>query len=264
MRSIGNEVALGIERLPYPLEQQIQLMDQRTNLVRQVVFTHLGEIVYLSLSNTCASIDVNGVISNPNGTVTFTYTGADVAIGLTGFTAYVCAVVPSGNTVLIDASNVAVTTTFTRGAVTSNSASCPLLPLRYNGSVVDVYHVNPAGNTTAQSFIRVINPSDNAGTVTLTGIDDNGVSAAAPITFVLGAGKSMQINSEDLESGNVAKGLTGAWGNGAGKWRGTVTGEFGNMVVQSLNRNATDGTVTNLTDADNRGEQFWNGLFNNY
>lgn len=220
--------------------------------------TAADRAVFLSLSATCATQDVVGTVNNANGTVTFDYTGADVTIGATGFTAYVCAQVPAGNTTVIDASQVSVATTFTRGDVSSNSASCPLLPLRYNGSVVDVYHVNPAGNSTAQSFIRVINPGNTAGTVTLTGIDDNGAAAAAPITFVLGAGKSMQINSEDLENGNAAKGLTGSWGNGAGKWRGTVTGEFANMLVQSLNRNANDGTVTNLTDADNQGEQLLN------
>ena len=219
--------------------------------------------VFLSTSSVCATQDVVGVVSNPNGTVTFTYTGADVAIAATGYTAYVCAQVPAGNTTVIDATNTAVSTKFTRGSVSSTGASCPLLPLRYNGSVVDIYHVNPAGNTTAQSFIRVINPGASAGTVTLTGIDDTGAPALAPITFILGAQKSMQINSEDLESGNVAKGLTGAWGNGAGKWRGTVTGEFANMLVQSLNRNSTDGTVTNLTDADNQGEQILNAIFNN-
>ena len=232
---------------------------------RFVAFTPSGGArnVFLSTSNTCASQDVVGVVNTTNNTVTFTYTGASVAAGPGGFTAYVCASVPAGNTTVIDATAVSESTVFTRGAVTSAGPSCTLLPLRYNGSVVDVYHINPAGNSTAQSFIRVINPSNNAGKVTLTGIDDNGIPALTPITFILGAGKSMQINSIDLESGNASKGLTGAWGDGFGKWRGTVTGEFGDMVVQSLNRNATNGTVTNLTDADNRGEQVLNAILNN-
>lgn len=222
-----------------------------------------GRSVFLSTSNTCSSQDVVGVVNNATGTVTFDYTGADVGMidGSTTFTAYLCASVPSGNETIIDASSVSATTTFTRGDVSSTSSSCSLLPLRYNGSVVQVYHINPAGNTTAQSFVRVINPSDVSGTVTLTGIDDSGNAAAAPITFVLGAGRSMQINSEDLENGNAAKGLTGAWGDGAGKWRATVTGEFAGMRVQGLNRNANDGTVTNLTDADGQGEQFLDGYY---
>lgn len=219
--------------------------------------------VFLSSLADCSTTDVSGTISNANGTVVFDYIGSDMGnFSASGFTAFVCAEVIPGNAVVIDATNVVVSTVFTRGAVSSNSSSCPLLPLRYNGSVVDVYHINPAANPTAQSFVRVINPSDTGGTVTITGIDDNGVAAAAPITFVLASKRSIQINSEDLENGNVAKGLTGAWGDGAGKWRATVTGEFANMLVQGLNRNSTDGTVTNLTDADNQGEQVLNSLFN--
>lgn len=136
-----------------------------------------------------------------------------------------------------------------------SASACPVAPLQFNGSVVKVYHVNPAGNTTAQSFVRVINPSASAGTVTITGIDDNGTSAAGSLSFQLPARGSMQINSEDLENGNAGKGLTGSLGDGAGKWRLEVTGEFEGMLVQGLNRNTTNGTVTNLTDADGEVEQ---------
>ncbi|MGI8561610.1 MAG: hypothetical protein ACR2J7_09305, partial [Luteimonas sp.] len=131
---------------------------------------------------------------------------------------------------------------------------CNVAPLAFNGSVVKVYHINPAGNTTAQSFLRTINPSTTAGRVTITGFDDAGV-LRGPVSFQLGARQSRQFNSDDLENGNVGKGLTGSLGKGAGKWRLEVTGEFDGMVVQGLNRNNNDGTVTNLTDADNSVEQ---------
>ena len=218
--------------------------------------------VFLSLNNDCSTQDVMGDVDNAAGTVTFEYTGADVAIAATGFSAYVCAEINPGNAVVIDDTTAAIVTTFVRGDVESTSASCNLLPLRYNGSVVEVYHVNPAGNTTAQSFIRVINPSNQGGTVTIVGTDDDG-HETSEISFMLGAGESMQVNSEDLENGNAGKGITGAWGDGHGKWRATVTGEFAGMRVQGLNRNATDGTVTNLTDADGRGEQVFQSYFDN-
>lgn len=218
--------------------------------------------VFLSLNNDCSTQDVMGTVNNTAGTVTFEYTGADVGIGAAGFSAFVCAAVNGGNAVVIDDTSAAIVTTFVRGDVESTSASCNLLPLRYNGSVVEVYHVNPAGNTTAQSFIRVINPSDQGGTVTIVGTDDDG-HESSEISFMLGAGESMQVNSEDLEHGNAGKGITGAWGDGHGKWRATVTGEFAGMRVQGLNRNATDGTVTNLTDADGRGEQVFQSYFDN-
>jgi hypothetical protein len=76
-------------------------------------------------------------------------------------------------------------------------------------------------------------------------------------------GYSLQLNSEDLENGNPAKGIAGALGDGTGRWRLIVTGEFDNMRVSSLNRNRETGTVTNLTDADNAGEQTLNDAFGN-
>lgn len=136
-----------------------------------------------------------------------------------------------------------------------STSSCPVAPLQYNGSVVKVYHVNPAGNTTAQSFVRVMNPSTTAGRVTIVGIDDAGNTSPGSVSFDLPARGSMQVNSEDLENGNAGKGLTGSLGDGVGKWRLEVTGEFQGMLVQGLNRNTTNGTVTNLTDADGEVEQ---------
>ncbi|ATD68553.1 hypothetical protein CNR27_14840 [Luteimonas chenhongjianii] len=136
-----------------------------------------------------------------------------------------------------------------------SASACPVAPLQYNGSVVKVYHVNPAGNTTAQSFVRVMNPSLSAGRVTITGIDDAGNTSQGAVSFDLPSRGSMQINSEDLENGNAGKGLTGSLGDGVGKWRLEVTGEFQGMLVQGLNRNTTNGTVTNLTDADGEFEQ---------
>lgn len=214
--------------------------------------------LFLSSTDDCDSnVGVVPVFSAANNTMTFTYTGADVGIAPTGFSAFVCAQVPNNNAVVIAAGAVSVTTKFTRGATVANGAACDLLPLVYNGSVVKVATFNPGGNSTAQSFVRITNASGQGGNVTINAVDDNG-DAGGAVTFVLGAHKSVQLNSDDLENGNAAKGLTGSFGDGAGKWRLVVTGEFAGMVVSSLNRNNTDGTVTNLTDFDTRGEQFLN------
>lgn len=217
--------------------------------------------LYLSDDNCASSIGAAADIDTATNTATFEYTAADAGFGASGGRLSLCAQVASGNATVIDSTNVSVRTTFERAGVPAvTGAACSLLPLQYNGSVVRVYNVNPAGNSTAQSFVRVINQSETSGRVSIVGIDDNGLQRG-PVAFNLGALKSMQINSEDLENGNAAKGLTGSLGDGAGKWRLFVTGEFSGMVVQSLNRNATDGTVTNLTDADTRGEQVLNDLF---
>lgn len=131
----------------------------------------------------------------------------------------------------------------------------------YNGSVVDVYNVNPGGNSLAQSFVRIINKGTVAGKVTIDGYDDTGAHfGPISLTSNLGAGAAKQINSDALEDAAkaTAAGLSGPLGDGVGKWRLRITGEFPNMVVQSLNRNSSTGTVTNLTDADTKQEQYNN------
>ena len=225
-------------------------------------FAVAGNALYLSNDECASAITATGpAINTANGTATFTYTATNAGFDADGGTLQLCGRVADGNETVIDASSVSVRTTFNRtGTPAVTGAACSLLPLQYNGSVVRVYAVNPAGNSTAQSFLRVINQSNTAGRVTIDGYDDAGVYHG-PVSLNLGALQSVQVNSDDLENGNAAKGIVGSLGDGAGKWRLFVTGEFSGMVVQSLNRNATDGTVTNLTDADTRGEQVMNSIF---
>ena len=75
----------------------------------------------------------------------------------------------------------------------------------------------PAGQS-QQGFARIINRSNRAGTVRIWGTDDAG-NRRGPITLSLGAEATRHFNSEDLEGGNVAKGLSGRLGNGVGDWR---------------------------------------------
>lgn len=138
------------------------------------------------------------------------------------------------------------------------AVSADIAELNFNGTVVEVATFNPAGNTTQESFLRVTNPSNIDGLVTVEGFDDAGTAQATPITFTLAAGDSKQFNSTDLENGNAAKGLSGAFGDGTGKWRLIVTGEFADMVVSSLNRNNDDGTLTNLSPTSNDADGIGN------
>lgn len=213
-----------------------------------------GNSVFLATDNTCATPLVVGVPNAARTVYTFSYDGTDLGANFsaTGFDVSLCFEVLAGNTQTIDASDVTVVTSHTRGATTFTAPSCALLPLVYNGSVVKVATFNPGANATAQSFLRVTNPSSTSGLVTIEAWDDAGVKAPN-VTFNLAAGASRQINSDVIEAGGA--GLTGAIGDGAGKWRFLVTGEFAGMRVQSLNRNNTDGTVTNLTDYDTNDEQ---------
>jgi len=110
-----------------------------------------------------------------------------------------------------------------------------------------IVFANPASNQTQQSFLRVVNTSSETGLVTISGIDGNGnVAPGGDLTFTLGPGESKNMNSLDYENGNVAKGLTGALGNGAGKWHLTVTSPL-NLEVMSLIR-TPDGFVTSVTN----------------
>ena len=75
----------------------------------------------------------------------------------------------------------------------------------------------PAGDV-QQGFARIINHSPRSGTVRITGTDDAG-SRYGPVTLSLGARQARHFNSDDLERGNAAKGLSGGLGDGEGYWR---------------------------------------------
>ena len=69
-----------------------------------------------------------------------------------------------------------------------------------------------------QGFIRVTNHSDEAGVVHIRGVDDAG-NAYGPVMLRLEAGETQPFNSQDLESGNDAKGIAAGLGDGEGDWR---------------------------------------------
>ena len=75
----------------------------------------------------------------------------------------------------------------------------------------------PAGQD-QQGFARIINRSNRGGTASITGTDDAG-RRRGPVGLWLDAGATRHFNSDDLEGGNDAKGLSGAFGNGTGDWR---------------------------------------------
>jgi hypothetical protein len=236
---------------------------------------NFNTFVVPGVSATCTVANAVGtaVTNAAADTITFTYTGADLgpapgaAVAPGGsdgpFAMTLCFEVAAAGTTTIDASTVTQTTTLTRSGTTFATPSCDLLPLQFNGSVVKVFTFNPAGNTTQESFARITNWGNTGGKVTVEGWDDKGAAALSPVTFNLAAGETLQVNSNDLENGNAGKGLVGAFGPGtivggidvSGKWRLVVTGEFDGLHVTSLNRNNTVGTLTNLTDSDNLGEQ---------
>lgn len=208
-------------------------------------FTQAGASVDLVTAGTCAAptTALPGVVTASHVTFTgLTYSSLNSGAGILCFT------LPAANAEVIDATSIGVSAVVTRTATTKTVAAGPVdaMAMKYNGPVAVVYTFNPAGNTTQQSFLRISNTGSTSGLVTVTGRDDAGATAAGTVSMTLGAGKSIQLTSDDLQNGNAAKGLTGALGAGTGKWILTVTGEVSGMEVTNLNRNNNSGTVSNL------------------
>ena len=104
---------------------------------------------------------------------------------------------------------------------------------------------NPGSNRTQQSRLRLINPGDAAAEVVITGRDDSGESPGSEVRLTLAAGKARSLDADTLEQGDA--GLAGSLGDGAGKWRLTVTADRP-LRVMSLLRNPT-GSLTNVSGA---------------
>ena len=220
------------------------------------------------VNGTCSSgttnVALRGQISG--NTVFFDYTGAtlEAVFGpgvvdneTANVSLTVCGFVNTD--VLINDQNISVTTTFTRedivgGPQVFGPAGCDLLPLRYNGSTMEIFTINPGSNTTQRSFIRLTNRSTTNGYVSLEGIDNAGNRGASQVRVWVPAGASVQMDAADLENGT--NGAVGAWGTGNGKWRAVVTAEFPGLVATSLVNATGNNTLQNITDSDTRGEQY--------
>jgi len=158
-----------------------------------------------------------------------------------------CFSVPAGNAQVIDATRTA-TAVIVASATTGNSDQGvgDGLPMQYNRPVVAVRTFGPAGNVAQQSYLRITNTSAASGRVTVTGKDDTGAAATGAVGMTLAAGQSIQLTADDLQDGNVAKGLSGALGAGKGEWVLTVTGETRSMEVTNANQNSAVGTLNNF------------------
>ena len=86
-----------------------------------------------------------------------------------------------------------------------------------------------------QGFVRVANGPARAGTVTIRAFDD-GDHEHRPLTLRLGAGEAVHVNSDDLEIGNAAKGLSGSTGPGTGPWRLELSGAAPGFEAHALVR----------------------------
>ncbi len=120
------------------------------------------------------------------------------------------------------------------------------VPVRDGAYEVAIF--NPGSNPNQVSGLRLVNLGAEDAQVTITGIDDAGVSPGSTVALTVPSGASRTIAAADLEAG--ADGFAGALGDGAGKWRLRVESDQP-IVVMSLLSSPT-GHLTNLSSAPDR------------
>lgn len=106
-----------------------------------------------------------------------------------------------------------------------------------------------------QGFARVINHSVDVGDIRIVAIDDAG-RRTEPVTLAIDPRETIHFNSDDLESGNESKGLSGGVGSGEGDWRLELSSDLDIEVLAYIR--TTDGFLTSMHDTvplvDNRHE----------
>ena len=119
----------------------------------------------------------------------------------------------------------------------------------------------PGASAARVGFARVINRSDTPGQVAIEAVDDNG-TRFGPVSLELRPRQTMHFNSNDLETGNADKGLSGGVGVGDGDWRLELA-STSDLQVLSYIRTA-DGFLTSMHDLAPRAEDgsLWVPFFN--
>ena len=100
-----------------------------------------------------------------------------------------------------------------------------------------------ASNAMREGFARIINRDDRPGTVNIHAVDDDGWRFG-PVRLSLAAGQTAHFNSDDLEMGNAAKGLSGGVGAGTGDWRLELSTDLGIEALAYVR--TSDGFLTSM------------------
>ena len=110
---------------------------------------------------------------------------------------------------------------------------------------------NPGSNPNQVSSLRLVNPDTEDAQVTISGIDDAGMSSGTAIRVTIPAETARSFTSAELESGGDE--FQGALGDGSGKWRLTIESAQP-VVVMSLLSSPT-GHLTNLSSVPERNNK---------
>lgn len=103
----------------------------------------------------------------------------------------------------------------------ANLSAPPTAPLRDGDMAVHrvpLFPAAPAAAGQAQGLLRVVNASDVTGEVVIHAMDDAG-RRFGPVVLALAARAATNLTAQDVEQGNVAKGLSAGLGAGDGAWR---------------------------------------------
>ena len=104
---------------------------------------------------------------------------------------------------------------------------------------------NPASNMTMVSMLRIVNVGDAMAEIRIEGKDDGGACSEDPVELKLAPGAARMLSSQALESGE-GEGLSGALGDGMGKWRLLVSADEP-IAVMSLVHNRSNGALANVS-----------------
>ena len=101
-----------------------------------------------------------------------------------------------------------------------------------------------AVKTPIAGFVRVVNHSDEAGSVSIEAVDETG-ERRGPVSLAIAAGQALHFDAGDLERGSPAKGLRGI-GEAVGDWRLVLRSA---LDIEVLGYARTpDGFLTSLHD----------------
>ena len=117
-----------------------------------------------------------------------------------------------------------------------------LVPRTEAGYRVPIF--NPGSNPNQVSWLRLINPGAQPTRVRIEGVDEAGHSPGVGVELSLAGGAARTLSASALESG---AGLSGALGDGEGKWQLEVSADQPIEVVNVLS--TPTGHLTNLSTA---------------
>ena len=106
--------------------------------------------------------------------------------------------------------------------------------------------VLPASSTEQQGFVRIINRSEQAGTVAIRAIDDTGWRSDS-LSLSFDPMETKHLSSSDLERGNASIGLSEGVGDGTGYWRLELSSEL--AIEPVAYARSDDGLVVDIHEA---------------